>query len=151
MSRDDGIRDFFRERLERYRFGLASSTADGFLALLGLLTGLIAGFTIVGFRVTVDAVQQLYLSGQPAEAFETLDPALRVLLPLAGGLLLGVMFRSLPPGARTVGSRSWRRWRANWKRIPGRASPRHAWRVRSACPRPRCIGISPARRRCSKR
>lgn len=91
------------DRLERYRLGLASSQADGFLAVLGLLSGIAAGLLIVAFRYTTSAIQHGYMRDLPGEAFESLDPAMRFILPTAGGALLGVSYWLIPAAVRTVG------------------------------------------------
>ncbi len=91
------------ELLERYRLRLASSQADGFLALLGLLSGIAAALVIVAFRYTVTGIQQGYMARLPGEAFEWLEPALRFAVPAGGGIALGVAYWLLPAPARTVG------------------------------------------------
>ena len=89
--------------LDRNRFGLASGRADGFLAILGLVSGVCAGFIIVGFRLSVTALQQLHMPGLPGDSFESLDPLTRFAVPTAGGLLIGIGFWLLAAPARTVG------------------------------------------------
>ena len=90
-------------RLEIYHRRLAAFQADGVLALLGLLTGLVSGVIIVLFRYAVILIQQAYLPGMSAEAFESLGPWMRFGLPSVGGLLIGIVLWRLPASARTVG------------------------------------------------
>ncbi|MCB1749622.1 MAG: chloride channel protein [Gammaproteobacteria bacterium] len=92
-----------RARLDLWRLALAGRRADLLLALLGLVSGVCAALVIVAFRKTVVMVQQLYMADLPGEAFEWLTPTARAVLPVAGALLLGVMFVLLPGVARTVG------------------------------------------------
>jgi CIC family chloride channel protein len=55
------------------------------------------------FRMTVEGAQSLFLPGGNPENYEALAAAMRFLLPLAGGVAVGVLFQCLPPGAREVG------------------------------------------------
>lgn len=91
------------EFLERYRIRLAASQADGFLALLGLGSGVIAALMIVAFRGAIDLVQQLYMADMPGEAFEWLAADERFLLAAGGGIVLGLIVWRTPPAARTIG------------------------------------------------
>lgn len=98
-----GTRARLSDWLERYRLSLASSQADGFLAVLGLLSGLAAGALIVAFRYAVTGLQQLYMPDLPGEAFEFLDPWMRFALPAGGGCVLALGYWLLPEAARLVG------------------------------------------------
>ncbi|MGE0486119.1 MAG: chloride channel protein [Gammaproteobacteria bacterium] len=98
-----GRAERLRARLDHWRLALAGSRADLLLALLGLLSGVCAAVVIVAFRKTVALVQHVYMAGLPGEAFEWLPVPTRVLVPVAGGVLLGVGFVLLPSAARTVG------------------------------------------------
>ncbi len=89
--------DFFRLRLARIDTGMP------WLALLALITGLLAGGVILAFRLLVEGVQGLLLPGGDPENYEALAPWARLVLPLAAGLLLGWAFTHLPPHARAVG------------------------------------------------
>ncbi len=73
------------------------------LTLLGLLGGGIAAALVLGFRHGLDLGQEWLLpTGVPGD-FESLSPAWRILLPTAGGLLLGLVFDRLRPEHRQVG------------------------------------------------
>ncbi len=89
--------DFFRLRLARIDTGMP------WLALLALITGLLAGGVILAFRLLVEGVQGLFLPGGDPENYEALAPWARLALPVAAGLLLGWAFSTLPPHARAVG------------------------------------------------
>lgn len=80
------------EVMERLRLHLARPDALLQLALLGLLTGLLAGGVIVLFRIAVEATQMGLLPGREVEGFEALPLWARLLLPLLGGLLIGWAF-----------------------------------------------------------
>ena len=87
-------------------FGLRGAHPDALpqLALLGLACGLAAGALMIVFRMTVEGAQSLFLPGGDAENYEGLGAAARVLLPLAGGLAVGLLFQWLPPSTREVGA-----------------------------------------------
>ncbi|NOX76903.1 MAG: CBS domain-containing protein [Gammaproteobacteria bacterium] len=81
--------------LERFRTRLASVDALPQLAVLGLLSGLMAGAVIVAFRLLVENVQGGLLPGGDIEAYEKLPLLVRFLLPALGGLAIGVLFQYL--------------------------------------------------------
>lgn len=89
--------DFLRLRLSRIDTGMP------WLALLALLTGLLAGAVIVAFRLLVEGVQGLFLPGGDPENYEALGALWRFTLPALGGLALGLAFTALPAEARGVG------------------------------------------------
>ena len=73
------------------------------LTLLGVLTGLLAALVVLAFRGAIDLGQQLLLPAGSGDGYEVLPPWLRVALPIAAGLLLGVAFDLLPRPWREVG------------------------------------------------
>ncbi len=73
------------------------------LSLLGILCGLLSGFVMLVFRAGVETAQAAFLPGGNPENFEGLAPTLRVLLPVAGAALLGVLFLKLGARDREVG------------------------------------------------
>ena len=74
------------------------------LAFLGLLCGLLAALVMIAFRMVIELAQRALLPGGTPDNFEALPPEARVLLPLAGGLVLGLLFqRRAPELARQVG------------------------------------------------
>ncbi|MCW8828338.1 MAG: chloride channel protein [Gammaproteobacteria bacterium] len=85
-------------------FQLRLSRADAVmeLSLLGLLSGVIAGVISILFRLAVEFTQGSYLSGPPG-SFETLGLASRFWLPVAGGLLIGVLLQFVRQEQRMVG------------------------------------------------
>ena len=73
------------------------------LALLGLLSGLLAGLVVLAFRTALEWGQWLLLPAAGGDGYEVLPLPLRVALPLAAGLLLGLAFDRLPRAMRDVG------------------------------------------------
>ncbi|WP_456373505.1 chloride channel protein [Thiolapillus sp.] len=91
------------KQMEDMRLHLARPDALIQLALLGLLTGLLAGGVIVLFRVLVENIQNLVLYGKGADAFETLSLLERFTYPLLGAILLALMFRWFAKGLYVLG------------------------------------------------
>ena len=88
--------------LEHFRNRLAHVDALPQLVVLGVLSGLVAGGLMSLFRITYDWLQYWLLSGGN-ENFEGLSDTARLLFPLAGSLLLALLFLAIPPQARAVG------------------------------------------------
>jgi H+/Cl- antiporter ClcA len=88
--------------LESYRLRVARHDAVLSLALLGIAAGVLAGMTIVIFRLLVQESQHL-VSGQEFEAFGDLSKYFRFWLPVAGGLAVGLFFQCLAGQDRSVG------------------------------------------------
>ena len=97
------LRQKFTNLLENARTELASGQADGVLAGLGLLSGILAGGIIVAFRYAVDLLQLGFMTQGAPDSFEHLTPAMRFLLPVLGTVLLAVVYWRLQPASRTVG------------------------------------------------
>jgi len=73
------------------------------LTLLGLLSGLLAGATVLAFRGAIDWGQHFLLPPGDSGNYEALPPWLRILLPVSLGLLLGLAFDWMPRSLREVG------------------------------------------------
>jgi CIC family chloride channel protein len=73
------------------------------LALLGLLSGLLATAAILALRAAIDQGQRLLLGVGGGAGYESLPPLIRVVLPVVAGLLLGLLFDLLPRALRDVG------------------------------------------------
>lgn len=80
---------------------LAEPNAVLLLSLLAIPLGIASALLVLLLRVLIE-LGQTTLLGQP-EAFESLPPLYRLLLPLLGGLLLGVLFQLLRAEWRSVG------------------------------------------------
>ena len=73
------------------------------LSLFGIACGLAAGALMIAFRAAVEGAQSLFLPGGNPENYEALGVVPRVILPLAGAVLVGLMLQRLSPDAREVG------------------------------------------------
>ncbi|HIE54342.1 MAG TPA: chloride channel protein [Chromatiaceae bacterium] len=89
--------------LEETRLHLARPDALLQLALLGLITGVLAGGVIVLLRLGVEGFQAWLLPGNDVDNFEALPQWQRMALPLAGALLLALMFRWFSRGLHVLG------------------------------------------------
>ena len=97
------LRHWTSDRLDETRIRMARPGALISLALLGLVTGVLAGGVIVLFRLLVEGAQRKILPGARAEDFESLTASGRFLLPLAAAVVLAVMFRWFSRGTHTLG------------------------------------------------
>ncbi len=73
------------------------------LTLLGVLSGILSGLVVLAFHGAVGLGQSLLLSPGEIGHYEALPDWARVLLPVSGGLLLGLVFDRIPPAKRQVG------------------------------------------------
>ena len=89
--------------IERLRLRLAQPDALLQVTLLGLFAGLVAALMVVAFRLALEGLQVYGLGLPGAERYESLPAEWRLLLPVAGALLLGLAFHLLPVGMRNVG------------------------------------------------
>lgn len=81
---------------------LSAAEADILLSVLGILTGVISGLVILLFRLLVEGTQALMLPGH-GENYEGLLAYWRLLLPLAGALLIFIYFALFARGAAATG------------------------------------------------
>lgn len=100
-ARQDGHED--AAPLEFFRSRLATVEAVPQLALVAVITGIVTGAVIIAFRTGIELTLASLLPGGDPEDFEALSRQIRFALPLAGGLLLGLMLQPLPPFRRRVG------------------------------------------------
>lgn len=77
---------------EQFRLRLGQAEHLPLLALLGIICGLLAGGTIILFRLGIEAIQGEILGNGQEENFEQLSWQIRLLLPIAGGVLIGLIF-----------------------------------------------------------
>ncbi|GHC28926.1 chloride channel protein [Aidingimonas halophila] len=89
--------------LRRFRRQLASVDALPQLCLLGLVAGIVTGGLMVAFRLTLDLGGMMLMPDGDSEAFETLSPVSRSLLPFIAVLLIGLGLWRQPAGARKMG------------------------------------------------
>lgn len=92
-----------REWLERFRIQLARPDAVLPLSLLGLIAGILAALTVIALRLLVDTAQTTLYPMAQAGDFESLPWHWRLGIALAGGLLVGGLFRLVSAPAQTVG------------------------------------------------
>ena len=85
--------------------GLRVSSLDALpqLSMLAIPVGLLSGGVIIAFRMLVESSQGLLLPDGDIENYEGLSIVLRLLLPLAGGLAIGLIWQFLTPGTREIG------------------------------------------------
>jgi len=82
-----------------------SSTVEGLplLAILGVICGLVSGGLIVLFRLVMEGAADEWLPNGDLERFEDLSAVTRLLLCMAGGLVVGIILHLLKPKNRSVG------------------------------------------------
>ncbi len=102
------IQNKWDDTLEALRFRLARPDALLLLALLGLLTGFLAGGVIVLFRFLVENSQDFLLPATGSENFnsenyEGLSAGIRFLFPVISGLLIALLFYTSAKGIRVLG------------------------------------------------
>lgn len=73
------------------------------LAVLGVVCGVATALVMVAFRLLIEHAQAAFLPPGSIENYEGLDAATRLALPLAGGVLLALLFLPLPDLRRHVG------------------------------------------------
>ncbi|UYF99952.1 MULTISPECIES: chloride channel protein [unclassified Halomonas] len=89
--------------LEAFRRQLANVDALPQLCVLGLLSGIITGAVMVGFRLLLEMGAVLYMPDANPEAFEGLAPWLRALLPLCAVTVIGVFLYRQKAAAQKLG------------------------------------------------
>ena len=89
------------ERRLRFHMRMAMMDKLGHLAAVSVLVGLLSGVVIVAFRLLVEWAQLSFLDDP--ENYEGLSWGWRLLLPILGGLLIGLLFNSVDKKYRTVG------------------------------------------------
>ena len=80
-------------RLDEVRIRLARPDALLQLSLLGLLSGLLAGFVIIVFRLLVEETQDWLLPGTGPESYELLSTAEAFIYPVLGAVAIAILFR----------------------------------------------------------
>ncbi len=95
------------KRLHRFveRMQLLASTKNALLVLspLSVACGLLAAGAILAFRALIEHAQMALLPGGGTENYEDLTWIWRLLLPLAGGVLVGLFLRWRPQSSRELG------------------------------------------------
>jgi chloride channel protein, CIC family len=78
--------------LEAKQLLLAGTRGVWLLALLGLLSGVIVGMIVILFRLLIETTQSSFLPDGDPEHYELLQWTERLLLPMTGGVILGLLF-----------------------------------------------------------
>jgi len=69
MSRFPSWRQRWTQNLERLHLQLSGAESTPQMAVLGVLTGLLAGVVVVAFRIIVETAQHAFLPGGKPENF----------------------------------------------------------------------------------
>lgn len=80
-----------QQHLYELQHKLARAEALPMLVLLGVITGTITGIVIIAFRQIIEGSQHWLVPGTDGEGYELLAWQLRLLLPIAGGLIIGLL------------------------------------------------------------
>ena len=97
----------FKHRWDQWldNLGLRVSSLDALpqLSMLAIPVGLLSGGVIIAFRMLVESSQGLLLPEGNIENYEGLTVGLRLLLPVAGGLAIGLIWQFLQQETRETG------------------------------------------------
>jgi CIC family chloride channel protein len=97
------IKDRWNQWLDDLGVRVSSLDALPQLSMLAIPVGLLSGGVIILFRLLVEFGQGLLFDGRDVENYDTLAVVLRLALPLAGGLLIGLIWQYLKKNTREVG------------------------------------------------
>ena len=89
--------------LENLRMRTSRPDALAQLAVLSVIAGLVTGLVIVSFRLLIEAVQLHFLPEGTLGNFEGLPVGVRIALPVAGALVIALVFRIWAKDHPTVG------------------------------------------------
>ena len=103
MGEVSKIRKMIRKALENLRLRTSRPDALIQLAILGTLAGMLTGAVIISFRLLIEAAQTSFLPYGNPENYEGLPLHLRVLLPVAGALLIAILYKLLAKKDHSVG------------------------------------------------
>ncbi len=103
MAKESIIRLKIRQALENLRLRTSRPDALIQLAVLGILAGLMTGFVIVSFRLLIESVQTAFLPYGDPENYEGLRANYRILLPIAGAIVIAAIFKLFAKKDLSVG------------------------------------------------
>ncbi|HSP56915.1 MAG TPA: chloride channel protein [Halomonas sp.] len=89
--------------LEAFRRQLANVDALPQLCLLGVLSGLITGGLMVGFRLLLEMGAMVFMPAGDPEAFEGLPALGRAMMPVVAVAVIGILLWRQPAAARKLG------------------------------------------------
>jgi CIC family chloride channel protein len=90
-------------QLDEFRVQLARPDAILPLSVLGIFAGLLAGLSIIILRLLIERAQTALYPGVQPEAYEALAPHWRLLAPLLGGIVIGIVLRFTSEASHRVG------------------------------------------------
>ncbi len=88
---------------DKHRRNLASPRALVLLSIFGLAVGVISGLLVIAFRALVRLGQAALIPTGEFERFESLAPLQVFIIPLVGGLILGIVAQMLKAQSRRAG------------------------------------------------
>jgi CIC family chloride channel protein len=97
------LRHHLTHLLDEFRVQLARPDAILPLSVLGMFAGILAGLTIIALRLLVEWAQTAFYPDVKPEAYEDLTSYWRLLAPLLGGIVIGVIFHFTSEASRRVG------------------------------------------------
>jgi CIC family chloride channel protein len=97
------IRNWRMEWMDRIRLRLSRPEALLQQAILGCVSGLIAGGVIIVFRYLVEGTQEAMLPGSGPENYEALSGIWRMVLPISGSLVIAIIFWRFSMGIQVLG------------------------------------------------
>ncbi len=103
MKPHSPIKALIQRALEDLRLRTSRPDALSLLAVLSVIAGLLTGLVIVSFRLLIETVQVLALPDGLPGNYEGLPLGVRIALPVAGALLIALVFRIWAKGEHTVG------------------------------------------------
>jgi len=89
--------------LERLRLKMATLDTLLLLSMLGIISGIVVGAVMIGFRQVIEISQSLFLPDGNVENYEGLASIWILALPIIGGLLVGLLWQFLHTDTRKVG------------------------------------------------
>lgn len=89
------LKDFLSTFAERQRLQMSNLEALPQLTLIGLLAGLLTGAVVIGFLWLIATSQTAILPSATEDDFESLAPLSRVLLIMAGAVVIGAVLHAL--------------------------------------------------------
>ncbi len=103
MGKQSRIRIMIQNALENARLRSSRPNALILLAVLSIIVGLATGLVVVSFRLLIETAQIYLLPLGSAEHYEGIPVYLRILLPIAGAVLIALIFKFWSKGEHTVG------------------------------------------------
>ena len=99
----DQLKRHYQKLITNIKFRL--STLDKLIpvSLLSILIGLVTGFVIIAFRWIIEESQMLIINDENPEDYESLPVWARFLLPVFGGLIIGILFQRVSQASRSIG------------------------------------------------